>query len=243
MRKPKMIIFDYGQTLVNESVFDPLKGTEAVLSKACNNPNNVSKETIQSLANELNKEIGRYGVDIDKESILEVHTHIFQKYLYEYFDIELIKPHEEVERIFANGAISSEATKNINAFLAYLKKQKIRTGVISNISFSGGLLREIISEHIPSHNFEFIIASSEYVFRKPHKRIFELALRKAKLAPCDVWYCGDNGVCDVDGAGNCGIFPVWYKGAIEDRKKIVPKKECLEVMDWNELIDVLDKSK
>ncbi|HEX3044622.1 MAG TPA: HAD family hydrolase, partial [Bacillota bacterium] len=70
------------------------------------------------------------------------------------------------------------------------------------------------NQFIPSQQFEFIIASSEYVFRKPHKRIFELALQKANLKPCEVWYCGDNAVCDVDGAADCGIFAVWYKGAI-----------------------------
>ena len=33
MNRPKMIIFDYGQTLVTEKPFDGLKGTRAVLSK------------------------------------------------------------------------------------------------------------------------------------------------------------------------------------------------------------------
>ena len=33
MIKPKMILFDYGQTLVNEVSFDGVKGTEAVLNK------------------------------------------------------------------------------------------------------------------------------------------------------------------------------------------------------------------
>ena len=33
MTKPKMILFDYGQTLVNEAKFDGVKGTEAVLDK------------------------------------------------------------------------------------------------------------------------------------------------------------------------------------------------------------------
>jgi putative hydrolase of the HAD superfamily len=61
MNIPKMIIFDYGQTLVTEKPFDGLKGTQAVLSKATNNPNNVSAGEIQALADELNKEIGRYG--------------------------------------------------------------------------------------------------------------------------------------------------------------------------------------
>ena len=54
-----------------------------------------------------------------------------------------------------------------------------------------------------------------------------------------MWYCGDNAVYDVDGAASSGIFPVWYKGAIASLHKAVPKKECLEIQDWNELKEIL----
>ncbi|MCM0650047.1 HAD family hydrolase [Clostridium swellfunianum] len=239
MNKPKMVIFDYGQTLVNEKVFDTLKGTKAVLSVAANNPNNVSAEEVQALANQLSQEIGRYGVEFQKQTFLEVHNHFFQNYLYEYFGIQFTKSAAEIERIFQNAACIAESTKNIESFLQFLEDVNIRTSVISNISFSGDLLKERINYFIPSHKFEFIIASSEYVFRKPHKRIFELALRKAKLDASDVWYCGDNAVFDVDGAANCGLLPVWYKGAIEKSNKYIPKNKCLIIDDWNELIDKL----
>ena len=36
MKKPKMILFDYGQTLVNEQRFNGVRGTEAVLKYATN---------------------------------------------------------------------------------------------------------------------------------------------------------------------------------------------------------------
>lgn len=239
MKKPKMILFDYGQTLVNQRVFDPLKGTAAVLKEASKNPNNISAEEVQALAHDLTKDIRRYGQDFEKNSFLEVHIHIFQNYLYEYFGIELTKSPEEVERIFESAAEALEPTKNISEFLKFLANNNIRTGVISNISYSGKLLRERINTYIPSNKFEFIIASSEYAFRKPHKRIFELALRKAKLEPCDAWYCGDNAVFDVDGAADCGMSSVWYKGAIEKENKNIPKREHLKIKDWNELIEIL----
>lgn len=241
MNKPKMIIFDYGQTIINEKSFDPLRGTSAVLKEAVINPSNVSAEEVQALATQLLKEIGRWGVDAEKQTFLEVHNHVFQTYLYEYFDIEFTKPMSEVERIFLNGACIAEPTKNIVELLSFLDSKNIRTSVISNISFSGNLLKEHINALLPSNNFEFIIASSEYIFRKPHKRIFELALRKAKLNASEVWYCGDNAVFDVDGAAASGIFPVWYKGAIEKSNKYTPKSDCLEVNDWNEVIEMVTK--
>lgn len=239
MQKPKMIIFDYGQTLVNEKPFDGLKGTKAVLHEATNNPNNISAEEIQELANELNKDLGRYGVDFDKQLEIEIHNHIFQNYLYEYFDIEFTKSQSEVERIFGNAAVEAEPTKNIKEFLAFLDNSGIRTSVISNIAFSGDMLKSFINRYIPTNKFEFVIASSEYIFRKPHKRIFELALCKAKLNPSEVWYIGDNVVFDVEGAANSGIHSVWYKGALAETNKCVPKGDYMEIFDWKELMDIL----
>lgn len=70
------------------------------------------------------------------------------------------------------------------------------------------------------------------MFRKPNKHVFVLALKKAGLPPEDVWYIGDNYLCDVVGARNIGIFPVWYIGAIADPQG---EDDVLTISHWNEL--------
>ena len=40
MDKPKMIMFDYGQTLIREAEFNGIRGTEAVLEHAIKNKYN-----------------------------------------------------------------------------------------------------------------------------------------------------------------------------------------------------------
>ena len=84
---------------------------------------------------------------------------------------------------------------------------------------------------LPCNDFEFILTSSEYMFRKPHARIFQLALEKAGLQPEEVWYIGDDYQCDVVGARNAGIFPVYYIGA----SKKEPMEDVLTVSTWEEL--------
>ena len=239
MNKPKMIMFDYGQTLISEGPFNGEAGTRAVLKHAIKNPHQISAKMLQEFAKTLNKEIGRYDPDVRKATQIEVHNHIFQKYLYEYYDIEIGLSSEEMERVFWNNAAEKTLTKNIEKLLKYLKEQQIRTAVISNISFSGKALEERIHTLLPENDFEFILATSEYVFRKPHNRIFELALRKARLKPNEVWYCGDNAYYDVEGALNMGIFPVWYKGALQEHNKGVPEKDCFTINDWEELMDYI----
>lgn len=243
MQKPKMIMFDYGQTLIAESRFNGEKAMRAVLKYAKKNPYNVSAKEVQDFAKTLNKDIGRYNPDIRNSPNIEVHNHIFQKFLYEYFDIEIDLTPQELEKVFWDNASTKKITKNIDVLLEYLHEAGIRTAVISNISFSGKALEERINLFLPNHHFEFILATSEYVFRKPHSRIFELALRKARLNARDVWYCGDNAYFDVEGASGAGIFPVWYRGAIEEENKLTPAVECLTVNDWSEVIELLEHMK
>lgn len=239
MNKPKMIMFDYGQTLIEEGEFNGEAGIKAVLKHAKQNPNQISARELQDFAQTLNREIGRFDPDVRKSPFIEVHNHLFQNFLYEYFDIEVELTPEEMEKIFWENATERTPTKNIELLLRFLKEKEIRTAVISNISFSGKTLRDCIHNLLPENEFEFILATSEYVFRKPHKRIFELALRKAKLRPGEVWYCGDNAFFDVEGAAGVGMQPVWYRGAIKHYNKITPTVHCISIQDWTELIDLI----
>lgn len=129
-------------------------------------------------------------------------------------------------------------TEGIAAFLRFLKEKIIRTGVISNIGYYGKVVEEKINALLPENDFEFVIATSEYVFRKPNRRIFELALEKAELYPEEVWYVGDQYECDVMGAAGAGIFPVWYIG---NMNRAYEKREgVLTVGSWEELQGLLE---
>lgn len=150
MRLPKMILFDYGQTLVNERRFDGVAGTEAILKHATKNKYNRTATEVQAVAERINK-------------------------------------------------------------------------------------------LLPDNHFEFIIATSEYMFRKPNKRIFELALEKADLKPEEVWYVGDQIKADVEGAKNAGIFPVWYTGAL-DFYQDVTEVDTLTVHHFSELQNFCEKA-
>lgn len=241
MKRPKMIMFDYGQTLVTEERFDGEAGNRAVLKLAKKNPYQVSAKELQEFYKALSRDIGRYDPDVSKSIQVEIHNHPFQNYIYGYYGLEFDLLPEELEKVFWDNAAIRKPTKNVELLLRYLKDSGIRTGVISNISFSGKALIERINSILPSNDFEFIIATSEYVFRKPHCRIFELALRKARLDARDVWYCGDNAYFDVEGAARTGIYPVWYKGAIDPENRLTPSQECLTIEDWKELITLLDR--
>lgn len=237
MRTPKMILFDYGQTLIDEQCFDGVKGTAALMRYAVKNKYGKTPEEIQAQADEIYRELGRFDPARRHLFQIEVSVYPFNAYLYEANGIELSVSGEEAERIFWNEAAPGKATPGMAAFLGFLKEQGIRTGVISNISFSGKALKERIDRLLPDHEFEFIIASSDYVFRKPNRRIFDLALEKAGLRPEEVWYVGDQYECDVAGARAAGMFPVWYTGAVDFEQEA--GSDVLQIGEWRRLQEYL----
>ncbi|MDR1465560.1 MAG: HAD family hydrolase [Oscillospiraceae bacterium] len=241
MRRPKMILFDYGHTLLAEPDYDSLRGTYAVMAHCVQNPRGLSPEEVDRFAGEVFRGICGPARDIG----LEIHEYQFDRLTYEYLELTFSVGAAARERLYWDNAAPGVRMPYIGEALSYLREQGIRSGVISNIAFSGAALRERIGRLLPEHAFEFVLASSEYMIRKPHPLLFELALRKAGLPPEDVRFCGDTVRCDVAGAAGAGIFPVWY----EDRTLDNPFREPagnppvgphLHITDWREFPPALE---
>ena len=241
MKKPKMILFDYGHTLLCEPGFDFLRGEESLFKYIKNNKNGLTPKQVCDFSQELFERIG-----VVRELGLELHEWQFQRFLYEYLEIELSISLPEAEKIFWYHVSAGAVMPNADRIIDYINSNGIRSGVISNIGFSGAALTERINRLLPQNKFEFIIASSEYMFRKPNPMLFELALKKAGLNAGDVWFCGDNIKADVEGSAAVGIFPVWYEDETMENpsrkqgESAVPDCDYLHIPDWMELIDVLE---
>jgi len=240
LKKPKMIMFDFGHTLVREFDFSAARGAAAILKYASKNKNSLTAGEIGEFSEKLFHEV------IEKASSngLEICYQTFLRFLFTYLEIEISVPLAEIEKIFWENVTKSEPMPGIDKLLGLLKETGIRSGVISNICFSGETLKNKIDAMLPGHDFEFVVASCDYLFCKPEKRLFEAALKKAGLPPGEVWYCGDNTVCDIAGANGAGIFPVWYHNSSDcfyRDKSLDAKPGCehLYINDWAELSDII----
>ena len=241
MTRPDMIMFDYGHTLLCEPDFSTLRGTEALMEHMTSNPDGLSAQQIDDFVKGIYKELYR-ARKID----IEVHEHHAERFAYEYLGIGFDIPYSEVERIYWNATTEGDIMPHVDELIGFLNEKGIRTAVVSNIGWSEQALTERINRLLPNNRFEFVIATSEYVFRKPDRMIFELALRKAGLSADKVWYCGDSMKNDVLGAHGADIFPVHYdEQSIENLwadkvKSDKPDFDYLCITDWRELITILD---
>jgi len=104
-----------------------------------------------------------------------------------------------------------------------LKNAGLTIGLVSNSIFPEKFhIHEM--EHFGLHKyFDFTIFSSSVGIRKPGKRIFEIALEKAKVEASEAIFIGDRFDADITGAKNAGIVSVWkYKEGRENPEGIEP---------------------
>lgn len=235
--RPKMILFDYGNTLLHEPDFDPVRGDMALSGYITENPSGFRPEDISAYARKI-----FLDAQSAREASFEMHEHAMLRLVNDSLGIRYSLTIEEQEAVFWANASNAEPLPHIALLLKKLDCAGIRTAVVSNISFSEKALRRKIDEALPENCFEFVIASSEYCIRKPNPMLFQVALKRAGLSPEEVWFCGDNLEADVKGASSAGIFPVWYRGAYDESEDEINSSgsEWLTIRDWQAFARMLD---
>ena len=236
LKRPSMILFDYGRTILWEPDWDSLRGNRELLKYAVKNPNRCTVEDVQREIDSVFREIDavreRMGYDIS--------CVVGDRLAFGHLGIELSLTPLEHEIVFWTAASKGAVVLHADELIRYLNETGIRTGVISNNGWSGDALRDRIDRLLPENRFEFVLSSADYLIRKPDRRLFEIALTKAGLAPEDVWFCGDRMEADVLGAHGAGLFPVRYAGFDNPADSIAdPGFPYLSVRDWRELIEFL----
>ena len=242
MRKPEMVLFDYGNTLVYEPAFDREAGFRAVLEHCAENPRGIGVEDLDrayaAALERLMTACRAAGADLMDMCAKRL---IFEEFSLT-FSLDLLR----LERIFWDAAGPGRPMPGIGPLLRQLKDRGIRTAVLSNMNFREDNLKERIARLVPEQEFEFILCSCEYGTRKPAAEFFRLALIKAGLELEQVWYCGDNPRADIVGAHSAGLFPVHY---------VCPELPCpyrspadelepgfphLRISRWEELLSAID---
>ena len=244
MDKPEMILFDYGGTLLCEPDWDNLRGERAVFEHVVSNPRGHTPEALSAWEQAYIRSrwfLRDHGVELPLKNMLRLK--------YELHGIRLDISYEEAEfLLWSNSSLMSEKCvyPHIRQVLERLYEKGIRTGVVSNLGWSGGSLKKRIDALLPDNHFEFVLASSDYGVRKPDVRLFRVALGRAGLPPEKVWYCGNDEVKDVGGAKAAGMFAVHYLGHMEGDRKELPLEPArlpgtAAITDWLELPELIDQ--
>ncbi len=236
--KPKMILFDYGQTLIVEPQFDWMAANRAILAHTTL-PKGMTEDDFCRRSDAL----FNFMMGTMHENDREFEHVKFLRLLCDSNSITLDIPIEEADLLYWDSAThGSFASPGAREFLDFAKENGIRTGIISNMCYANSALRTRVARYLPNHNFEFILTSSDYVLRKPEPLLFEVACRRAKLDPSEIWYVGDNPRADVLGASGAGLYPVLYTGAHKRTYDQLPRLRFDIVDSFDELRTLVENA-
>ncbi len=124
--------------------------------------------------------------------------------------------------------------KHHTEILFYLKEKGYRLSVVSNFDHAP-TARKLLGKFEIMDFFEHIVISEEVGWRKPHRKIFELALSRLGENASDVIFIGDNQEADIMGSSDCGIDSIWVKRK-EQLTRAEPKFIIKDLQDLKELI-------
>ena len=244
MKKPKMLLFDYGNTLVYEPTFNGEAGFRAVLRHCTENPRGTNAAQLAAVYAPALERL----MSASRAAEADIMDMCVKRLIYEELGLRFDLDPVALERVFWDAAGPGVPMPGVRNFLRALEQRGIPNAVVSNMNFRGVNLKERIDRLLPENRFRFVLCSCEYATRKPAPAFFRLALRKAGLRPEEVWYVGDNPRADVFGAHNAGLFPVYYDcpgipcpyRAPADM--VMPNCPHLHITDWGELLEALDEA-
>jgi len=92
--------------------------------------------------------------------------------------------------------------------LTQLKSSGYRMGIISNAGDNRDVL-QLVERFQLEHFFDFMLTSAACSYRKPHPRIFEIALAHWNISAGDALMVGDSLEADIMGAQKAGLLGIW----------------------------------
>jgi putative hydrolase of the HAD superfamily len=233
MRRPKVICFDMGYTLLMHRPTGPDLYRRVLVDSGID----VSLETLEAaLAPAREHYIRSTREGRDFEASMDQATAFWTEYngiILKALGVPEERHREVGEKIYTTAwqPENWELFPDSVAALEALRAAGIRMVVISNFVDT---LRAVCELHQVAGFFEDIIASVEAGAMKPDPRIFRLALRRLGVDAADAWHVGDNYWADVLGSRAVGMTPV-----LVDRERAVPNPDCLTVHSLHELVEMV----
>jgi len=193
---------------------------------------------------EFRKKLDEYFKKREKDLLETTYTFVLRELLenkgYDDVSSELIR--NALNALFSitqsNWALEEDAIPTLQK----LRGKGYNLGIISNAGDDEDVQQLARGFGITEH-FDFILTSAACSYRKPHPRIFELALSNWYCHPSEAVMVGDNLDADIRGAQEAGIYGVWISRranpAMEKQEQVQPDASLSSLSELPAILDHL----
>ena len=208
----RAVIFDLGNTLMYSVAPDLWpeviqRGNEALMEYLC------SRDILTDCDNfvvEFNQRLHQYYRERDKLMIETSTFQVLKELLAEkgYTDVSDTVIRESLDAHYAVTQKNWQLEDDAIDCLSTLQQQNYKLGLVSNAGDHRDVLQLVEKFNLDPY-FEFILTSAGCGYRKPHHKIFQLALEGVGARGEEVVMVGDTLDADILGANRMGIYSIW----------------------------------
>jgi putative hydrolase of the HAD superfamily len=208
----RAVIFDLGGTLMYER--DSARRVNARADEALTVylRNQGMELNLSTFPVEFRRRLDKYFSQRETDLLETTYTFVLRDVLADkgYEDLPDTLVRKALDRLFAvtqtNWILEDEAIPTLKK----LEGDGYRLGLISNAGDDRDV-HQLTDRFGISSYFDYIITSAGCGYRKPHPRIFEMALSNWYFLPSEAVMIGDNPEADIAGAKSAGMYAIWLK--------------------------------
>ncbi len=239
----RAVIFDLGGTLMHERA-----AWEPVIAQADEALTNYLREqgmelNLSSFPSEFRKRIDRYFRQREKDLLETSYSFVLRDVLADkgYRDIPDALIRTALDRLFAITQANWVPEEDALPTLKRLEESGYRLGMVSNAGDDQDV-QQLARRFGIFPYFDFILTSAACSYRKPHPRIFEMALSNWYFLPSEAVMVGDNLDADIRGAKSAGLYAVWIsrRAGQQNGDPLLVQPDA-ELSSLSELPAVLDR--
>ena len=165
---------------------------------------------LSTFPREFRNRLGRYFKQRESDLLETTYSFVLRDVLNDkgYGDISERTLRNALDQLFAITQKNWLLEEDALSTLQKLEQDGYRMGLISNAGDDQDV-QQLASRFGIRQYFDFILTSAACSYRKPHRRIFEIALSNWYFLPSEAVMVGDNLDADIRGAKSVGLFAVW----------------------------------
>ncbi|MDX9991444.1 MAG: HAD-IA family hydrolase [Anaerolineales bacterium] len=235
----KAILFDLGDTLMcPAAAWPPVieRADRAVVDVLCKNGLGLDCDHFHE---ELKERLHRYYAERDNQQIETSTMSVLQELLDEkgYRSVPSALVRAALDARYRISQSNWQLADDALSTLTALRAGGCRLAIVSNAGDNKDVFQLVEKFKIEPY-FDFVLTSAACGWRKPHPRIFELALAHWGFLPGNAVMVGDKLEADIAGANQAGIFSIWARRYAQIPEEVVIKPDA-QVESLTEILKII----
>ena len=240
----RAVLFDLGGTLMYERA--TWQSVNAHADEALTNYLRTEglELNLSTFPREFRTRLSKYFSQREKDLLETTYSFVLRDVLKDkgYGNVPESTLRNALDRLFAITQTNWVLEEDALPTLQKLETDGYRMGLISNAGDDQDV-QQLARRFGIAGYFDFILTSAACSYRKPHPRIFELALSNWYFLPSEAVMVGDNLDADVRGAQSAGLFTVWISRRAgertDDQRSIQPDASLSSLSELPAILDRL----